>query len=97
MLDDDVAAAFRAITAFARVAAFKSTKELSAFGDAHVFFLPQCKRAHRRGGITPAVLAMAITHLHRVAEHLDLHRSAVTSTSMFVGHCVANKVLQLQR
>src|SRR5437867_3162098 len=86
MLDDDVAAALCAITAFADVAAFKPAKEFLAFGDAYVLFLPQCKRAHRRSGITPAVLAMAITHLQRLAAHLDLYRSTVTFTCMHLRH-----------
>src|SRR6266404_1387984 len=86
MLDYDVAAALCAITAFADVAAFEPAKEFFAFGDAYVLLLPQCECAHRRGGITPAVFAMAITHLQRVTAHLDLHRSTVTSASMRSGH-----------
>src|SRR6266511_1753407 len=89
MLDDDVAAAFRAIPAFADVAAFKPAKEFLAFGDVHILFLPKGERAYRRGGIMPAVFAMTVTHLQRVAAHLDLYGSTVTSTSMFRGHaCV---------
>jgi transposase-like protein len=34
----------------------------------------------------PAVLAMAVTHLQRIAAHLDLNRSTVTLTSMRFGH-----------
>ena len=86
MLDCDVAAALRAITAFADFAALKSAKEFLAFGDIDVLSLPQCERAYRRGRITTAILAMAITHLQRITAHLDLHRSAVTSTSMRLGH-----------
>ena len=86
MLDDDMAAAFRAIPAFADVAAFKPAKEFLAFGDVHILFLPQCERAHRRGGITPAVFTMAVTHLQRFAAHLDLYRATVTLTSMLFGH-----------
>src|SRR4030095_6654424 len=86
MLDDDVAAAPRAITAFADVAAFKAAEEFLSFGDAHIFFLPQCERAHRCGGIMPAVFTMAVTHLQRIAPHFDLHGAAVTLTSMFLGH-----------
>ena len=66
MLDDDVTAALGAITAYADVAAFKPAKEFLAFGDTDALFLPQCECAHRRGGIAPAVFAMAITHLQRI-------------------------------
>ena len=38
MLDDDVAAALRAITTLADVAAFKSSEKFLAFGDAYVLF-----------------------------------------------------------
>src|SRR6266498_4832369 len=85
MFNDDVAAALCAMTAFADVAAFKSSEEFLAFGDVYVLFLPQRERAHRRGGIMPAVFAMTVTHLQRVAAHLDLYGSTVTSTSMFLG------------
>jgi hypothetical protein len=86
MLDYDVTAALRAIPAFADVAAFKSAKEFLAFGDIDVLFFPQRERAHRRGGITPAVFAMAITHLQRITAHFDLHCSTVTLTHMRLGH-----------
>jgi hypothetical protein len=86
LLDQDVAAALCAITAFADVAALESSEEFLAFGDVHVFFLPQCERAHRRGRITPSVFAMAVTHLERIAAHLDFHRSAVTSARMRLRH-----------
>ena len=82
MLDQDVATALCAITAFADVAAFKTAKEFLAFGDVHVFFLPHRERAYRRGGIMPAVLTMAVTHLQRITVQLDLYRSAVTLTYM---------------
>jgi hypothetical protein len=86
MFDYDVAAAFRAITAFADFAAFKSAKEFLAFGDIDVLFFPQREGAHRRGGITSAVFAMAVAHLERIAAHLDLYRSAVTLTCMCRRH-----------
>src|SRR4029453_1178181 len=86
MFDQDVAAAFRAVSAFADVAALEPAKELFALGDADIFFLPKCERAHRRGGIMPAVFAMTVTHLQRITAHLDLHRSAVTCSFMFLGH-----------
>ena len=56
------------------------------FGDVHVFLFPQRERAHGRGGITPAVLTIAVTHVQRVVTHLDLYRSAVTSACMRLRH-----------
>ena len=86
MLDDDVAAALRAITTLADVAAFKASEKFLAFGHADILFLLQRECAHRRSGITPAVLAMAVTHLQRIAAHLDLNRSTVTLTRMRLGN-----------
>ena len=86
MLDDDVAAALRAITTLADIAALKSSEKFLAFGHADILFLPQRECAHRRSGITPAVFAMAVTHLQRIAAHLDLNRSTVTLTRMRLGH-----------
>ena len=86
MLDYDVAAALCAVSAFADVAAFEAAKEFLAFGDIHVLFLPQCERAHRRGGVTSAVFAMAITHLQRITAHFDLYRSTVTLTCVRLRH-----------
>src|SRR5215471_7244421 len=86
MLDQNVATTLCAITAFANVAAFESAKEFLAFGDTHVLFVPQCERAHRRGGIMSAVFAVAVTHLQRIAAHLNLHCSAVTFTGMRICH-----------
>jgi hypothetical protein len=86
MLDDDVAAALCAISAFADVAALESTEEFLALGNTNVLFLPQGERADWRGGITPAIFAVTITHLERIAAQLDLHRPAVTSASMRLRH-----------
>ena len=99
MLDCDVAATLCAITVFADVAAFKPAKEFLAFGDAHGFFFPQRERAHRRGGITPAVFAMAVAHFQRLAAHLDLHSPAVTCAFVRFGHRLfdmAQTILGLQ-
>src|SRR6266498_4152511 len=63
MLDDDVAAALCAITAFADVAAFESPQELLALGDVYVALFPQCERAYWRGRITPAVSAVTSTSM----------------------------------
>src|SRR6476646_9685696 len=87
VIDRDVAAALCAITAITDVAACESAEELGAFMEANVFFFPQHERADRCGRITPAVFTMTVTHVQRIATHLDLHRSAVTSTCMCVCHC----------
>ena len=86
MINANVAAALRAIATITDVAALEFAEELCAFHEIHVLPFPQCERAHRRGGITPAVFAMTVNHLQRLAAHLDLHRSAVTSTHMSLGH-----------
>ena len=86
MIDYDVAAALCAIPAVADFAALELSEELRTFGNVDVFFFPQRERANRRGGITSAVLAMAVTHLQRIAAHFDLHRATVTSASMRLCH-----------
>jgi hypothetical protein len=67
----------------------ESPEEFCALSDVDVFFFPQRERAHRRGGIASAVLAMAITHVERLAEHLDLHRSAVAFAYARLRHRIA--------
>ena len=84
MIHDDVSAAFGAITTIADVAALEFSEELRAFRELHVLPFPQRERAHRRGGITPAVFAMTVAHLQRFTAHLDLYRSAVTPACMRV-------------
>ena len=86
MLNDDVAAALCAITAFADVAALESAEEFLAFGDTDIFLLPQSECADRRGRIAPAIFAVAVTHLQGFAPRLDLYHSAVTSACMRFGH-----------
>ena len=86
MLDQDMAAALCAITAFADVAAFESGKELFAFRDADVFFLPQREGAHRRGGITSTVSAVTITPSPKDRRALDFRGSAVTLACMRLSH-----------
>ena len=86
MINADVATAVRAIPSVADVAALEFAEELCAFREVHVLPLPQRERAHRRGGITPAVFTMAITHLQGITTHLDLYRSAVTCACMRLGH-----------
>ena len=86
MIDRDVAAALRAIPTIADVAALEFAEKLRAFYELHVFPFPQRERAYRRGGITPAVLAMTVTHLQGFPANLDLDRSAVTATFMCIRH-----------
>src|SRR5437016_7111013 len=86
MIDADVTAAFCAIPAVADFAALESPEELRSLGKDYVLFFPQRERAHWCGGITPAVFAMAVTHLQRITAHFDLHRSTVTLTLMRLCH-----------
>ena len=86
MIDADVTAALCAIPAVADFAALESPEELRSLDKDDVLLFPQCERTRRRGGIMPAVLAVAVTHLQRIAAHLDLHRSAVTPTCMRLRH-----------
>ena len=81
-----MAAALRAVTTIADVAALESAEKLGASDKAHTFFLPQRERADRSRGITPAIFAMTVTHLQRFAVHLDLYRSAITSAFMCLRH-----------
>ena len=92
MIDRDVAAALRAIPTIADVAALEFSEELRAFRQLHVLPFPQRERAHRRGGITPAIFAMAVTHLQGFAAHLDLDRSAVASARMCLWHEVLVRI-----
>jgi hypothetical protein len=63
MIEHDMSAALRAITTIADLTALELSQELCAFRDVYVFRFPQRERAHRRGAITSAVLAMAVAHL----------------------------------
>jgi len=86
MINADVATALRAIASVADFAALEFPEELRAFREVHVLPFPQRERAHRRGRITPAIFAMAVTHLQWFSAHFDLHRSAVTSAFVHVCH-----------
>jgi len=92
MIDRDVAAAFRAITTIADVAALEFSQEVRAFRELHVFPFPQRERAYWRGGITPAILTMTVTHFPGFPAHLDLHRSAVASARMCLWHEVLVRI-----
>jgi hypothetical protein len=81
-----VAAALGAIATVAAFAAFELAEEFLAFDDLDPIRLPQRERARRRGGITPAVFAMTVTHFQGFAAHFDLHRTAVTSACMCLRH-----------
>src|SRR5438477_11224451 len=80
MIDADVTAAFCAIPAVADFAALESPEELRSFGKVYLLLFPQRESALRRGGMTPAVCAMAVINLHRITVHFDLHGPAVTLT-----------------
>jgi hypothetical protein len=55
------------------------TEKLIAFGDFHSLGFPQREDAERRRAITPALVAMTVTHVERLTGRFDLHRPAVTS------------------
>jgi hypothetical protein len=63
MIERDVAAAFRAITPVADVAALELPQELRAFDEVHILPFPQRERADRRSGITSAIFAITVSHL----------------------------------
>ena len=86
MVDANVAAAIRAISTIADVAALESAEKFRAFDKLYVFPFPQRERAYRRGRITSAILAMAVAHLQGFTAHLDLNRSATTSAAMCLRH-----------
>src|ERR1700730_10373615 len=86
MIDQEVPAAFGAVTAVVDMAALELAQYLCAFGDFHIVDLPQGERAHRCARITPAVCAMAVTHVERGAARFDLHRAAVTSACVRLRH-----------
>src|ERR1700730_8482150 len=86
MIDQDVRAAFSAVTEVADLAALELAQELCAFGDFHIVDLPQGDPADRCPRITPAVCAMAVTHVERGAARFDLHRAAVTSACVRLRH-----------
>ena len=86
VIDADVTAALCAIAAVADFAALEFSEELRAFRELHVFPFPQREGAHRRGGITAAILTMTVTHLQGFAVHLNLHRSTVASACMRLRH-----------
>jgi hypothetical protein len=92
MINANVAAALRAIATITDVAALEFAEELCAFREIHVLPFPQRERADRRGGIPPAIFAMAVTHLQRFSAHFDLYRSAVTSAFMRVRHEVLFRI-----
>ena len=86
MFDNEVATALCAIATLADVTALKSSEKLLALGHFEIFLLPQSKGAHWRGGIMPAVLAVTVAHLQRIAAHLNLYGSAITLTHKRLCH-----------
>ena len=86
MIDHHVAAALGAIPAVAQLACVELGEKVLAFTDFHSVRFPQCEDADRRRAITPALVAMTVTHVERLTGRFDFHRSAITSACMCVRH-----------
>ena len=86
MIDHHVAAALGAIPAVTQLAGVEFTEKLRAFANLHSLGFPQCEDADRRRAITPALVAMTVTHVERLTGRFDFHRSAVTSACMPLRH-----------
>jgi len=84
MIDHDVAAALGAIPAVTQLAGVD--EKLLAFANLHSLGFPQREDADRRRAITPALVAMTVTHVERLAGRFDFHRPAVTSACMPLRH-----------
>ena len=84
MIDHDVAAALGAIPAVTQLAGVD--EKLLAFANLHGLGFPQREDADRRRAITPALVAMTVTHVERLAGRFDFHRPAVTSACMPLRH-----------
>ncbi len=90
MIDHDVAAALGAIPAGAQLAGVEFTEKLLAFANLHSLGFPQREDADRRRAITPALVAMTVTHVDRLTGRFDFHRPAVTSACMPLRHAMAD-------
>jgi hypothetical protein len=84
MIDHDVATALGAIPAVTQLAGVD--EKLLAFANLHSLGFPQREDADRRRAITPALVAMTVTHVERLAGRFDFHRPAVTSACMPLRH-----------
>jgi len=89
VIDHYVAAALGAIPAVAQLTGVEFTEKLLAF-DFHGLGFPQCEDTDGRRAITPALVAMTVTHVDRLTGRFDFHRSAVTSACMPLRHAMAD-------
>ena len=94
MIDHDVAAALGAVAAVAHFAALELAERLFAFRNLDGLRFPQGENAHWRGGITPAILTVAITHIEWIALSFDHYCAAVTGSLVCIRH---GSYLVLQR
>jgi hypothetical protein len=62
------------------------TEELLAFADFHILGFPQREDADRCRAITPALVAMTVTHVERLTRRFDFYRPAVTSAYVRLCH-----------
>jgi len=90
MIDHHVAAALGAIPAVTQLAGVEFTEKLRALANLHSLGFPQREDADRRRAITPALVAMTVTHVERLTGRFDFHRSAVTSACMPLRHAMAD-------
>ena len=90
MIDHHVATALCAIPAVTQLAGVEFTEKLLAFANLHGLGFPQREDADRRRAITPALVAMTITHVERLTGRFDFHRPAVTSACMPLRHAMAD-------
>ena len=81
-----MAAALGAIPAVAQLAGAEVAEKLLAFADLHSLGFPQREDADRRSAITPALVAVTVTHVERLTGRFDFHRPAVTSACMRLRH-----------
>ena len=86
VMDHHVAAALGAIPAVAQLTCVELTEKLLAFADFHSLGFPQREDAERGRAITPAFVAMTVTHVERPNGRFDLHRPAVTSACVLISH-----------
>ncbi len=90
MIDHHVAAALGAIPAVTQLAGVEFIEKLLAFANLHSLGFPQREDADRRRAITPALVAMTITHVERLTGRFDFHRPAVTSACVPLRHAMAD-------
>src|SRR5512145_308273 len=86
MARHDMAAAARAELPVAERGLAEPAERLRTLGHLDVLGLPDGEGVHRRCRIGPAGAAVAVTHGHRRAGDLDLHRPAEATPGVLVGH-----------